>query len=105
MGATNRRDDLDKALLRPGRFDVEVRVPIPDFTGRKEILDHYLRKIKLASDVDVESLARRTTGFTGADLENLVNQVCPVLSITAYCLGNMYFLRPQFVVLLMAPIL
>lgn len=75
MGATNRRDDLDKALLRPGRFDVEVQVPIPDFTGRKEILDHYLQKIKLSNDVDVELLARGTTGFTGADLENLVNQV------------------------------
>jgi len=74
LGATNRRDDLDKALLRPGRFDVEVQVPVPDFTGRKEILDHYLHKIKLADDVDVEMLARGTTGFTGADLENLVNQ-------------------------------
>ena len=75
LGATNRRDDLDKALLRPGRFDVEVQVPVPDFAGRKEILDHYLHKIKLADDVDVELLARGTTGFTGADLENLVNQV------------------------------
>ena len=75
LGATNRRDDLDKALLRPGRFDVEVRVPIPDFAGRKEILDHYLHKIKLSDEVDVDNLARRTTGFTGADLENLVNQV------------------------------
>jgi len=74
LGATNRRDDLDKALLRPGRFDVEVQVPVPDFAGRKEILDHYLHKIKLADDVDVELLARGTTGFTGADLENLVNQ-------------------------------
>ena len=75
MGATNRRDDLDKALLRPGRFDVEVQVPVPDFAGRKEILLHYLSKVKLADDVDVELLARGTTGFTGADIENLVNQV------------------------------
>jgi ATP-dependent metalloprotease len=45
LGATNRRDDLDKALLRPGRFDVEVQVPTPDYTGRKEILDHYLSKV------------------------------------------------------------
>ena len=74
LGATNRRGDLDKALLRPGRFDVEVQVPVPDYAGRKEILDHYLSKIKLAADVDVELLARGTTGFTGADLENLVNQ-------------------------------
>ena len=74
LGATNRRDDLDKALLRPGRFDVEVQVPVPDFSGRKEILEHYLSKIKLADDVNVELLARGTTGFTGADLENMVNQ-------------------------------
>jgi ATP-dependent metalloprotease len=45
LGATNRRDDLDKALLRPGRFDVEVQVPTPDYTGRKEILDYYLTKV------------------------------------------------------------
>lgn len=73
MGATNRRDDLDQALLRPGRFDVEVVVPTPDFTGRKEIITHYLTKIKSAS-VDVDCLARGTTGFTGADIENMVNQ-------------------------------
>lgn len=75
LGATNRRDDLDKALLRPGRFDVEVQVPVPDYSGRKEILQHYLSKIKLAEDVDIDLLARGTTGFTGADIENLVNQV------------------------------
>jgi ATP-dependent metalloprotease len=73
LGATNRRDDLDKALLRPGRFDVEVNVPTPDYIGRKEILDLYLGKV-LSKDVDVEILARGTTGFTGADLENMVNQ-------------------------------
>ena len=73
LGATNRRDDLDKALLRPGRFDVEVNVPTPDYTGRKEILSMYLGKV-LSKDVDVEMLARGTTGFTGADLENMVNQ-------------------------------
>lgn len=80
LGATNRRDDLDKALLRPGRFDVEVQVPVPDFNGRKEILEHYLSKVKLAEDVNIDMLARGTTGFTGADLENVVNQVtCLVL--------------------------
>ncbi|CAG9859482.1 unnamed protein product [Phyllotreta striolata] len=73
LGATNRRDDLDQALLRPGRFDVEVTVPTPDYTGRKEILGLYLSKI-LAKDVDLDLLARGTTGFTGADLENMVNQ-------------------------------
>lgn len=74
LGATNRREDLDKALLRPGRFDVEVQVHIPDYTGRQEILTFYLEKITTAEDVDVNLLARGTTGFTGADIENLVNQ-------------------------------
>ncbi|KAK9512065.1 hypothetical protein O3M35_000574 [Rhynocoris fuscipes] len=73
LGATNRRDDLDKALLRPGRFDVEVNVPTPDLIGRKEILTLYLSRV-LTKSVDVELLARGTTGFTGADLENMVNQ-------------------------------
>ncbi|XP_015515862.1 ATP-dependent zinc metalloprotease YME1L [Neodiprion lecontei] len=73
LGATNRREDLDTALLRPGRFDVEVSVPTPDFTGRVEILDLYLGRI-LCHDINVEVLARGTTGFTGADLENMVNQ-------------------------------
>lgn len=62
-----------QALLRPGRFDVEVVVPTPDFTGRKEILAHYLARIK-SSDIDIDQLARGTTGFTGADIENMVNQ-------------------------------
>ncbi|GAB6031996.1 ATP-dependent zinc metalloprotease yme1l [Chamberlinius hualienensis] len=74
LGATNRREDLDKALLRPGRFDIEVHVPIPDLKGRTEILELYLGKVKLADDVDMDVLARGTTGFTGADIENLVNQ-------------------------------
>lgn len=73
LGATNRRDNLDKALLRPGRFDVEVQVFTPDLKGRKEILEHYISKVKF-SDIDVDRLARGTTGCTGADLENLVNQ-------------------------------
>ncbi|XP_030385817.1 ATP-dependent zinc metalloprotease YME1 homolog isoform X3 [Scaptodrosophila lebanonensis] len=73
LGATNRRDDLDQALLRPGRFDVEVMVSTPDFTGRKEILSLYLTKV-LHDDVDLDMLARGTSGFTGADLENMINQ-------------------------------
>lgn len=72
LGATNRREDLDKALLRPGRFDVEVHVNVPDYTGRKEILELYLKKIQ-CRDIDVDLLARGTTGFTGADIENMVN--------------------------------
>ncbi|EDX08279.1 GD25099 [Drosophila simulans] len=73
LGATNRRDDLDQALLRPGRFDVEVMVSTPDFTGRKEILSLYLTKI-LHDEIDLDMLARGTSGFTGADLENMINQ-------------------------------
>ncbi|XP_015433737.1 PREDICTED: ATP-dependent zinc metalloprotease YME1 homolog [Dufourea novaeangliae] len=73
LGATNRRDDLDKALLRPGRFDLQIYVNKPDVLGRKEILDLYLSRI-LTRDIDVDYLARCTTGFTGADIENMVNQ-------------------------------
>lgn len=73
LGATNRRDDLDQALLRPGRFDVEVVVSTPDFSGRKEILSLYLSKI-LHDEIDIDILARGTSGFTGADLENMINQ-------------------------------
>lgn len=73
LGATNRREDLDQALLRPGRFDVEVSVPVPDYTGRVELIQLYLQKI-LHKDVDVDTVARGTTGFTGADIENMTNQ-------------------------------
>ncbi|XP_064610256.1 ATP-dependent zinc metalloprotease YME1L-like [Liolophura sinensis] len=74
LGATNRRDNLDRALLRPGRFDVEVRVFPPDLKGRQEIFEHYITKIKVDADIDTEKLARGSTGFTGADIENMVNQ-------------------------------
>ncbi|XP_011305303.1 ATP-dependent zinc metalloprotease YME1L1 isoform X3 [Fopius arisanus] len=73
LGATNRKNDLDKALLRPGRFDVEVYVHKPDIKGRREILELYLSKV-LAKSIDIEILARSTTGFTGADIETMVNQ-------------------------------
>ncbi|XP_052742800.1 ATP-dependent zinc metalloprotease YME1L isoform X2 [Bicyclus anynana] len=74
LGATNRRDDLDPALLRPGRFDVEVSVPTPDYGGRLEILRLYVARVAAHPELDVEALARGTTGFTGADLESMVNQ-------------------------------
>ncbi|KAG7160789.1 ATP-dependent zinc metalloprotease YME1L-like [Homarus americanus] len=74
LGATNRRDDLDRALLRPGRFDVEVQVPVPDLAGRKEIFEYYLGKVKVGHDVDKNVLSRGTTGFTGADIKNVTNQ-------------------------------
>ena len=73
IGATNRKDQLDKALLRPGRFDTQVSVQPPDMRGRKEILNLYLSKIKHDESVDVDKLSRMTVGFTGADLENMVN--------------------------------
>jgi len=73
LGATNRADDLDKALLRPGRFDTQVHVNNPDVTGRTQILELYVSKVKHDDSVDIESIAKRTMGFSGADLQNLVN--------------------------------
>ncbi|MGE5302498.1 MAG: ATP-dependent zinc metalloprotease FtsH [Alphaproteobacteria bacterium] len=74
IAATNRPDVLDPALLRPGRFDRHVVVPRPDIKGREGILLVHTRKVPLSPDVDVRVLARSTPGFTGADLENLVNE-------------------------------
>uniref|UniRef100_A0AC34F7M3 AAA+ ATPase domain-containing protein n=1 Tax=Panagrolaimus sp. ES5 TaxID=591445 RepID=A0AC34F7M3_9BILA len=73
IGATNRLEDLDKALLRPGRFDVRVTVMKPDLIGRKDIFRHYLSRI-VHETLNLDVLAKGTTGFTGADIENLVNQ-------------------------------
>jgi cell division protease FtsH len=74
MAATNRPDVLDPALLRPGRFDRQVTIGLPDRTGREAILKIHTRGIPLAREVDVAGLARATTGFSGADLSNLVNE-------------------------------
>ena len=74
IAATNRPDVLDPALLRPGRFDRQVVVPNPDLKGRKRILEVHARKTPLSQEVDLEVLARGTPGFSGADLENLVNE-------------------------------
>ena len=74
VAATNRPDVLDPALLRPGRFDRQVVVPVPDVGGRKKILEIYGKKTKMDQQVDMEVLARGTPGFSGADLENLVNE-------------------------------
>ena len=74
IAATNRPDVLDPALLRPGRFDRQIVVPNPDVTGREKILKVHMRKVPLAPDVDVRTLARGTPGFSGADLMNLVNE-------------------------------
>ncbi|MCK5069689.1 MAG: AAA family ATPase, partial [Desulfocapsa sp.] len=74
VAATNRPDVLDPALLRPGRFDRQVIVPVPDVLGRQKILEIYANKTKMRKDVDMEIVARGTPGFSGADLENLVNE-------------------------------
>jgi cell division protease FtsH len=74
ISATNRPDVLDPALLRPGRFDRQVVVPLPDLNGREKILRVHLRKVPLSTDVDPLVLARGTPGFSGADLANLINE-------------------------------
>ncbi|MDR2189323.1 MAG: ATP-dependent zinc metalloprotease FtsH, partial [Azonexus sp.] len=74
IAATNRPDILDPALLRPGRFDRQVVVPLPDIRGREEILKVHMRKVPIAPDVKADVIARGTPGFSGADLANLVNE-------------------------------
>ena len=74
IGATNRPDVLDTALLRPGRFDRRINVPVPDIKGRLEILTVHAKKVKLTVDTDLSVIARHTPGFTGADLANIVNE-------------------------------
>lgn len=81
IGATNFSDSLDSALLRPGRFDKHVTVPLPDVGGRKEILTLYAQKTKLGKDVKLDVLARGTTGMSGADLYNLMNQAALKASV------------------------
>lgn len=74
IAATNRPDVLDPALLRPGRFDRQITVSLPDRRGRKAILEVHARNKKLASEIDLDALAKRTPGFSGADLENVLNE-------------------------------
>src|SRR6478735_2830293 len=74
MAASNRLQDLDPALLRPGRFDRQVLVSSPDFAGRREILEVHTRGKPLAADVDLALVARTTAGLTGADLANVANE-------------------------------
>lgn len=74
LAATNRPDVLDKALLRPGRFDRQIVVSAPDVKSREQILEVHARKKKLAEDVDLTTVARNTSGFAGADLENILNE-------------------------------
>jgi len=74
MAATNRRDILDPALLRPGRFDRQITVSYPDIKGREEILKVHTKNKKLSPDINLATIAKSTAGFTGADLENLLNE-------------------------------
>ncbi len=74
LAATNRPDILDKALLRPGRFDRQIVVPAPDVKAREEILEVHARKKMIGSDVDLKTIAKNTSGFSGADLENVLNE-------------------------------
>jgi len=74
IAATNRPDVLDKALMRPGRFDRQITVNLPDYRGRQEILEVHAKKVQLASDVDLSIVAKATPGFSGADLANLINE-------------------------------
>jgi cell division protease FtsH len=74
MAATNRPDVLDPALIRPGRFDRRITLNLPQKRARRKILETHSREVPLADDVDLENLAQRTPGLSGADLKNLVNE-------------------------------
>ena len=83
IAATNRADVLDPALTRPGRFDRQVVVPLPDIVGRRQILEVHARKVKLAPDVDLERVARGTPMFSGADLAALINEAAILATMAA----------------------
>lgn len=74
IGATNHEDSLDSAATRPGRFDKKIHVPHPDVKGREDIFDFYIDKIARSNEIKSSELATMTPGFTGAEIENLVNQ-------------------------------
>ncbi|MDA7553967.1 ATP-dependent zinc metalloprotease FtsH [Gammaproteobacteria bacterium] len=89
IAATNRPDVLDPALLRPGRFDRQVVVPLPDIRGREQIIKVHMKKVPIAQDVDASLIARGTPGFSGADLANLVNEAALVAARTSKKLVGM----------------
>jgi len=89
IAATNRPDVLDPALLRPGRFDRQVVVPLPDIRGREQILKVHMKKVPIAQDVEASLIARGTPGFSGADLANLVNEAALVAARTSKKLVGM----------------
>ncbi len=92
VAATNRKDVLDPALLRPGRFDRTIHVPNPDIKGREKILNVHARKVPLGPDVDLRTIARGTPGFSGADLMNLVNEA----ALTAARVGRRFVTMDDF---------
>ena len=92
IAATNRPDVLDPALLRPGRFDRQVTVPLPDINGREKILEVHIKKVPIAPDVDLRALARGTPGFSGAELANIVNEA----ALLAARLGKRLVAMAQF---------
>lgn len=73
IGATNHEDALDPAAVRPGRFDKKIHVPLPDINGRSDIFTYYLNQIKKSDNIEAKKLAQMTPGFSGAEIENLVN--------------------------------
>jgi len=73
IGATNHEDSLDPAAVRPGRFDKKIHVPHPDINGREDIFNLYLNKISKSENVNAKIMAQMTPGYTGAEIENLVN--------------------------------
>jgi cell division protease FtsH len=90
IAATNRPDVLDPALLRPGRFDRQVVVPSPELKDREQILAVHARKVKLGKDVDLNTIAKRTPGFVGADLANVVNEAALLAARNSQESVNMY---------------
>ena len=92
VAATNRKDVLDPALLRPGRFDRQIHVPNPDIKGREKILTVHARKVPVGPDVDLRTIARGCPGFSGADLANLVNEA----ALTAARLGRRFVTMDDF---------
>lgn len=93
MAATNRVDILDPAILRPGRFDRKVAVGTPDVGGREEILKVHAKNKPLGDDVNLQQLAQTTAGFTGADLENLLNEAAIIAAKENRSLSRIKMLR------------
>lgn len=103
IAATNRPDVLDKALLRPGRFDRQIIVPNPDIVGREQILNVHIKKVTTAHDIDVRTIARGTPGFSGADLANLINEAAIIAARSNQSLVTMSNLEEAKDKIMMGP--